>query len=83
MRMPWAEQKHQGVAQPVDQSIDLGARPAFAVADRLAFAVLSWGRRRCAGAPARSYCRSSRTRRRHRRSATRPRKLKRRSQPDG
>jgi hypothetical protein len=39
MRLSGGEQEGDGVAERIDQGMDLGAQPAFAAADRLVFAV--------------------------------------------
>ena len=61
MGLPGRQQESQRVAERVDQSVDFCAQPAAALADRLVL-VFFWERRRCAGAPARSCCRSWRIR---------------------
>lgn len=49
--LPGGQQESQGVAERVDQGMDLRAQPAATVADRLVL-IFFWERRRCADARA-------------------------------
>ena len=47
VRLPGGKQELDGVAECVDDGVDLGAQPTFAAADRLVFAVFFWAPALC------------------------------------
>jgi hypothetical protein len=47
MGLAWGQEEAEGIAQSIDQGVDLGAQSAFAPADRLIFAVFFWAPALC------------------------------------